>query len=123
MCSVLGGSDPDDIGPSVRSWSARRDGPLGYAHCFVVIDPGRFAPGFGTRLEGYLARMRGLPGDVKVAGDPEREYEGDAKAGGVLIHEDVARALRGLATRAGVEDLPGALAGLDGLGARSSLYE
>ena len=123
MCSVLGGSDARDIGPTIRSWSARRDGPLGYAHAFVVIDPGRFAPGFGERLGGYLAGMRDLPGDVRVAGDPEREYERDAAENGILLHGNVARALKGLAARVGVEDLPGALEGLDGLGARSSLYE
>mmetsp|Transcript_21388 Transcript_21388/g.48265 ORF Transcript_21388/g.48265 Transcript_21388/m.48265 type:complete len:442 (+) Transcript_21388:90-1415(+) len=123
MCSVLGGSDPRDVGPSIRSWSARRDGPLGYAHAFVVVDPGRFAPGFGGRLGGYLSAMRGLPGDVMVAGDPERECERDAAANGILLHGDVARALKGLAARLGVEDLPGALGGLDGLGARASLYE
>lgn len=118
MCAVLSGAD---VGPDVKSWSVQRDGALNYGHCFVVIDPGRFAPGFPDRLGAYLERMRGLPGDVRVAGDPERAFERDAMENGVILHEDVATTLKSLSARFDVP-APAELRGLDALKAKPSLY-
>ena len=119
MCAVLSGAD---IGPDVKSWSVHRDGALNYGHAFVVINPKRFSPGFEDRLGSHLDRMRGLPGDVKVAGDPEREFERDAEENGILLHEDVATTLKSLAARYGVQ-APAVLRKLDALKAKPSLYE
>lgn len=122
MCAVLSGNSPD-VGPDVKSWSVTRDGALNYGHAFVVINPKRFSPGFEGHLKAYLDRMRGLPGgNVKVAGDPEKEFEQDAMENGIILHEDVATTLKLLAKRLDVA-VPEEMRRLDVLKAKPSLYE
>ena len=121
MCAVLSGSP--DVGPDVKSWSVTRDGALNYGHAFVVINPKRFSSGFENHLGAYLDRMRGLPGGkVKVAGDPEKEFERDARDNGIILHEDVATTLKLLAKRFDVV-VPEEMEKLDVLKAKPSLYE
>lgn len=98
--------------------------PLNYGHCFIVIDPKRFAPGFEDRLGQYIDRMRNLPSDdgVLVAGDPEKEFECDAENGGIQLHGAVATTLKALAKRFGIE-VPRELENLDESKSKASLYE
>jgi LDH2 family malate/lactate/ureidoglycolate dehydrogenase len=123
MCAVLSGNGPENVGPDVKSWSVTRDGASNYGHAFVVIDPKRFSSGFEDHLGLYLNRMRGLPGgNVKVAGDPEKEFEHDATENGIILHEDVATTLKLLAKRLDVA-VPEEMRRLDVLKAKPSLYE
>mmetsp|Transcript_8873 Transcript_8873/g.9451 ORF Transcript_8873/g.9451 Transcript_8873/m.9451 type:complete len:324 (-) Transcript_8873:322-1293(-) len=136
MCSVVSCHDGNtnsnsssNIGPDVQSWNLSRKGPLSYGHCFIVIDPTRFGNsnlngGFEQRLGAYLSRMRGLPGTVMVAGDPEKEFECDVAAhnGGIVLHKSVAITLKALAVRLDVT-VPIELQQLDENQARASLYE
>ena len=119
ICSVLSGAA---VGPAVEPWNLKREGPLNYGHCFVVMDPKRFTDGFEERLGDYLNSMRSLPGTVKVAGDPEKEFEQDAAAMGITLHESVATTLKALAVRFKVE-VPAELSKLDESKSKASLYE
>lgn len=119
LCSVLSGAS---VGPDVPTWNLSRDGALNFGHCFVVMDPTRFVDGFEGRLGQYLNRMRGLPGNVKVAGDPEKEFERDAAENGILLHESVATTLKALAIRYQIE-VPPELQRLDESLSKASLYE
>ena len=103
----------------VPPWTTAREDPCGFGHCFIVIDPERFTPGFDARLGAYLSRMRGLDGDVITPGDPERQRERAAAASGVSLHENIATSVAALASRLGVE-LPDALRALDIANARAS---
>jgi len=122
LSAVLSGAA---VGPNVPSWNAHRGKPMDLGHCFIVLDPKRFADGFDERLGSYLAQMRGLPGQVLVPGDPEREYERAAAAKGVQLHTNVAKSLRALAARLGVDEklVPAPLAQLDATAVRGSLME
>lgn len=119
MSAVLSGAA---IGPDVQSWTLSRDGAVNYGHCFVVIDPARFSSGFDVRLGNYLDRMRSLPGNVKVAGDPEKEFERDAAENGILLHESVATTLKALASKYDVQ-VPAELEELDETKSKKSLYD
>lgn len=110
-----------DVGPAVQPWTLSRERPNGYGHCFVVLDPKRFTPGFGGRLREYLAAMRCLPGAVRCPGDPEKACEEEARARGVVLHEGTATALKALAGRYGVETPP-EFAALDASRSKPSLY-
>ena len=104
-------------------WTVSRGGPVQYGHCFIVIDPQRFASCFEERLGRYLHRMRNLEGDnVLVAGDPEKEFEQDAQEKGVLLHTAVATTLKALAKKYNVA-VPAELEGLDESKSKASLYE
>ena len=118
MCGVLSGSAH---GPDIQPWLCTRDGAIDYGHCFIAIDPSRFAGGFQDRLNNYLQTMRSLPGKVKVAGDPEKEYEEEAKEKGVLLHAPVAATLKKLAEQFQV-DIPTAIQRLDSSSSKESLY-
>ena len=118
ICAVLSGAA---IGPDVQPWNLARAGDVNYGHCFIVIDPARFVDGFEDRLRGFLNRMRGLPGNVKVAGDPEKEFEKDAAKHGIPLHENVAATLKVLAVRYDVP-VPVELERLDEKKSKASLY-
>ena len=120
LCSVLSGAS---TGPDVPPWTVTREGALNYGHAFIVIDPKRFVGGFEDRLSQYLDRMRNLPGSVKVAGDPEKEFELDAAENGILLHESVATTLKALAVKYKVSAVPPVLETLDETLSRHSLYE
>lgn len=48
-------------GHHVRSWShSGAGGPADLGHCFVALDPGCFAPGFGERLGESMQHWRQL---------------------------------------------------------------
>lgn len=119
LCSVLSGAS---VGPDVLPWTVTRGGPLNYGHCFIVIDPARFTPGFEGRLGEYMTRMRNLPGAPLVAGDPERAFERDATEKGILLHAPVATTLKALASKHGVA-VPQELKSLDETKSKASLYE
>lgn len=120
LCSVLSGAAT--VGPDVLPWTVTRGGPLNYGHCFIVIDPARFASDFEGRLGEYLDRMRNLPGEPLIAGDPEREFERDAAEKGILLHRAVATTLKALAKTYGIE-VPQELESLDETKSKASLYE
>ena len=119
MCGILSNSA---YGPDIGPWLATREGAIDYGHCFLVIDPSRFAPGFEERMGQYLRTMRYLPGNVKVAGDPEKEYEQNVKKMGVTLHGPVAATLKRLAERFEVS-VPPELRSLDSSAAKESLYK
>mmetsp|Transcript_22797 Transcript_22797/g.53224 ORF Transcript_22797/g.53224 Transcript_22797/m.53224 type:complete len:422 (+) Transcript_22797:65-1330(+) len=106
LTSVLGGSV--HIGPGVPKWTKTRGVALDYCHCFMCVDPQRFAPGFEDRLSTYLNTMRSHPasasaaGSVLVPGDPERSAESSSAKQGVRLNEAVAASMRRLAARQGV---------------------
>lgn len=91
------------------------------------LDPRALSPVYlptaaGPSLLGsYMKRMRGLPGNVQVAGDPEKAFEADAAANGVLLHEGVATSLKALAARLGVPT-PAVFDSLDVGAAKANLY-
>ena len=60
-------------------------------------------------------------GDVKVAGDPEKQFERDAAERGIILHAPVAASLKSLASKYNVE-VPEALQSLDESKSRQSLY-
>lgn len=118
MSSVFSGAA---VGPDVQEWSTSRTAHSDFGHGFLVIDPTRFTPGFETRLQRYMDQMRSLPGDVKVPGDPERAFERDANANGIVLHLGVATSLKALAESLGVP-APAELSALDAATSRRSLY-
>lgn len=122
LSAVLSGAA---VGPDVPGWNAHRGRPMDFGHCFIVLDPTRFADGFDERLGRYLAQMRNLPGNVLVPGDPEKQYERDAAAKGVQLHTNVAKSLRALADKLGIDGklVPAPLAQLDATAVRGSLME
>lgn len=101
LCSVLGGCKW--VGPDVPKWNIQRGVPIDYGHCFICIDPNRFASGFEQRLQNYLDTMRAQPGadpvvPVLVPGDPEKAEEFvSTGARGVRLNKPVAAAMRRLA--------------------------
>ena len=117
LSAVLSGAA---VGPDVVRWNTSRTVPLDLGHCFVVLDPARFADGADARLASYLQRMRALPGRVRVPGDPERDAEAAAHAHGVALHQSVAASLKVLATELGVH-VPPAFAAIDTSAARKSI--
>lgn len=119
LCSVLSGAS---IGPDVPPWNLSREGAVNYGQCFIVIDPKRFVHGFEGRLNQYLTRMRSMPGHVKVAGDPEKEFERDSREKGILLHESVGTTLKALAIRFKVKSPP-EFERLDESKSKASLYE
>jgi LDH2 family malate/lactate/ureidoglycolate dehydrogenase len=119
LCGVLSGCQ--NVGPNIQPWLATRAGAIDYGHCFLAIDPNRFAPGFEDRLQAYLETMRSLPGHVQVAGDPEKRFEKDAKTKGVMLHAPVAATLKRLAEQFKVE-IPEELKSLDSTNSKESLY-
>lgn len=119
FCSILSGAA---VGPEVEPWVPSRKGAIRYGHCFIAIDPNRFAPGCSVRLAQYLDTMRSLPGNVKVPGDPEKAFERDADENGVLLHGPVAATLKSLAQKYGVE-VPSEFDLLDTSESRGSLYQ
>merc|ERR1711935_661444 len=79
LCGVLAGSN---YANQVRRWGFAKDAssPANLGQCFIVIDPGCFAPGFEGRMDDLHRIHRELdtapdsPGPVQVPGDPEREH-------------------------------------------------
>lgn len=108
------------VGPDVPRWNTNRTQRLNLGHCFIVIDPKRFMPGFTDRLESYLRRMHGLPGHVRVPGDPEKAAERDAAQHGVPLHSNVAISLKALAIELDVP-VPSEFAELDISNAKKSI--
>jgi hypothetical protein len=86
LSSVLSGAA---VGPNVVTCNTQRKQLLDLGHCFIALDPQRFAPGFDERLVAYPKQMRRLPGDVKTPGDPERAHAAEAALLGVTVHEKV----------------------------------
>lgn len=119
ITSVLAGAT---VGRDVQSWLPSRSTPMDFGHCFICVDPKKFAPGFEHRLLAYMQSMRALPGSVQVPGDPEKAFEGDAKERGVLLHHGVALVLKRLANKHGVP-LPAQFDGLDVSQSRDHLYK
>jgi len=119
MCSILSGAA---VGPHVEKWVPSREGAIRYGHCFVAVDPTRFASGYSERLVQYLDTMRSLEGNVQVPGDPEKAFEQDAAKNGVLLHGEVAASLKSLADKFGVE-VPSVFASIDTASSRASLYK
>lgn len=106
LCAVLSGTST--VGPSVLPFTATRGAPVDYGHCFICIDPARFAPGFELRLARYMSTMRSLPATspgspVLVPGDPEKASWEKSETDGVRLHVNIAGSLRRLAERLGVE--------------------
>ncbi|CAD0203034.1 unnamed protein product [Chrysodeixis includens] len=75
FCSGLSGSNPSHKVPYWNKTATK--GPLNLGQCFVVINPGCFAPGFTSRVSHCLNTWRNLPPAnpqcrVIVPGDLER---------------------------------------------------
>lgn len=110
LCAVLSGAA---TGPAVQPWKVDRANPSDYGHCFLCIDPGRFAPGFEGRLAKYLTAMRTQPRadaalPVLVPGDPEKAEYAESARRGVRLNKNVAASVRCLADSLGI-DAPGEL--------------
>lgn len=89
FCGILSGAN---YGHHVRSWSHAGDGgPANLGHCFVALDPERFAPGFGDRLADCIQHWRQLePTDPNLAvlapGDKEKKAAAEAEASGTVSY-------------------------------------
>ncbi|PSN55570.1 hypothetical protein C0J52_12120 [Blattella germanica] len=73
LCGLLGGSD---FGPYLYRRETRKT-PPNIGHCFLVLNPGCFAPGFESRQSNFLRKLRNLPpleaeNPVKIPGDGKR---------------------------------------------------
>lgn len=85
LSGILSGSM---YGPHIQRFGKMTE-PANLGHCFIVINPECFAPGFRSRLSKILKELRtSQPIDpkkpVKAAGDPEREHKlAVDRAGGV----------------------------------------
>lgn len=106
LCAVLSGNSA--AGPNVPPWLASRKGPVEYGHCFICVDPNRFAPGFEQRLASYLSSLRVQPRadssvPVLVPGDPEKAACDESCKNGVSLHPNVAASVARLAKRLGAE--------------------
>ncbi len=64
----------------------------GVGQSFIAIDPGRFHPGFGARLEDMLAAMLGQPG-VRLPGARRLEAREKADREGIEVDEKLIAAL------------------------------
>ncbi|XP_072942972.1 uncharacterized protein [Epargyreus clarus] len=108
FCSGLSGSQ---ISHKVPGWSFTQTEAPDLGQCFVVIDPGCFAPGFGDRLADCLNHWRNMePVDpslpVLAPGDKEKKNGDVTKKRGTIIYpqgqlDTYAR----MAARIGVEPL------------------
>ncbi|KAK9892927.1 hypothetical protein WA026_022795 [Henosepilachna vigintioctopunctata] len=85
LSGILSGSKS---GPHIERWGKLTE-PANLGHCFIVINPECFAPGFQGRLEDILNELRSCPPvdpekPVMAAGDPERKHmKAVDEAGGV----------------------------------------
>lgn len=82
----------------------------GIGHFFgaMRIDAFRPAEDFKFHMDKWIQRFRTatpVAGEEKVLipGDPEREMESERRAGGIPLHEDVVKDLKGLAEKLGLE--------------------
>ncbi|XP_037962310.2 uncharacterized oxidoreductase YjmC [Plutella xylostella] len=89
FCGISSGSK---YGHHIRSWSHSGDGgPADLGHCFVALDPGCFAPGFGDRMNESMQHWRQLkPTDpslpVLAPGDKERKAAADTDCRGTVTY-------------------------------------
>jgi LDH2 family malate/lactate/ureidoglycolate dehydrogenase len=85
------------------------DQPFDIGHFFLAVDPGRFRPdgGFPRDVQQVVEVLRATrPADpaqpVLVAGDPEAASRAERERDGIPIPPALARAVAGVAERAGV---------------------
>lgn len=89
FCGISSGSN---YGHHVRAWSHSGDGgPANLGHCFVAVDPQRFAPGFGDRLTDSIQHWRQLEPTnpslpVLAPGDKEKLNARIADANGTVSY-------------------------------------
>ncbi|CAH0590106.1 unnamed protein product [Chrysodeixis includens] len=89
FCGISSGSN---YGHHIRSWTHSGEGePANLGHCFVVIDPECFAPGFRERLADSILHWRQLaPTDpelpVLAPGDKEKAAAAEADAKGTISY-------------------------------------
>ncbi|VVC96666.1 unnamed protein product [Leptidea sinapis] len=109
FCGISSGSN---YGHHIRSWShSGEGGPANLGHCFVAIDPGCFAPGFGDRLADCMKHWRQLePTDpslpVLAPGDKEKEFaEKTDSEGSVSYVEQQIKSSAALAKRLNVKPM------------------
>ncbi|KAL3288956.1 hypothetical protein HHI36_003400 [Cryptolaemus montrouzieri] len=75
LSGILSGSN---YGPYIERWG-KLTKPANLGHCFIVINPECFAPGFQERMTDILKKLRCLSPvesdkPVKAAGDVERDH-------------------------------------------------
>lgn len=107
FCGIMSGGT---YGANIRNWN-KAEGAANISHCFVAIDPTRFAPGFEDRMSDLLNYCRNLePVDpekpVLVAGDPERIKVQKTKTdGGITYHINQIKEMWKLAKYLGVKPM------------------
>ncbi|XP_044744357.1 uncharacterized oxidoreductase YjmC-like [Coccinella septempunctata] len=85
LSGILSGSK---YGPNIEAWGKLTE-PANLGHCFIVINPDCFAPGFQSRLSDVIKNLRKSPPmdpkkPVMAAGDPEKNHKVSVdRAGGV----------------------------------------
>ncbi|XP_053614150.1 uncharacterized oxidoreductase YjmC isoform X2 [Plodia interpunctella] len=73
FCGISSGAK---YGHHVRSWShSGAGGPADLGHCFVAVDPGSFAPGFGDRLADCIQHWRQLEPPASASSRRQRKEE------------------------------------------------
>ncbi|CAK1553024.1 unnamed protein product, partial [Leptosia nina] len=88
FCSGLSGSNPSH---RVAGWSYTQAVSPNMGHCFVAVDPERFAPGFQERVKDCLEHYRNLePVDpalpVLAPGDKEKNNEAKTRERGTILY-------------------------------------
>ncbi|KAJ9601526.1 hypothetical protein L9F63_000269, partial [Diploptera punctata] len=100
LCGILGGAN---YGPYIKKYNSEDTRPANLGHCFVVINPDCFAPGFNERMSNLMNALRSMePVDPKkpvlVPGDPERAFMKQVdKQGGIRYHTNLIKSLEDIA--------------------------
>lgn len=109
LVDVLCGISADgSYGPNTPNFRTRTT-PANLAHCYIALDPKRFAPGFEGRLSDLLNHIRNMtPANpelpVLVPGDLERNYMAKAKRNkGIPIFPSQVESLLKLAAQYKIE--------------------
>ena len=108
LCGILGGAS---YGPYVKKHKSEDPKPANLGHCFVVINPDCFAPGFNERMSSLMNSLRALePADprkpVLVPGDRERAFMKQIdKQGGIRYHQSLVETLQDIAKKFNVNPI------------------
>ncbi len=93
MVDILAGGLPGANFSCQASSLIDNEGPApGVGQCFIAIDPARFHPEFGARLEDMLAAMLGQSG-VRLPGDRRLGARDRADREGIEVDEDLVATL------------------------------
>lgn len=110
LSGVLSGSHYSHM---VGTWTGRiSQQKANVGHCFIVIDPKRFAPDFEVRMTEFMSYMRGLPTDnpnkpVRIPGDRGRGIKKNIEeTGGIHYPKFVVEVIKTISTNFKIKCTP-----------------